>query len=114
MTEEEIENAKKKVRLTLTAQHKDKTKKNYDQYLPPMHDWYVENRPQVCNERGIDLEKFHAAVATHDGIKEETLWFHLFLEKRSHTSLIDPETIKPKRALVGTLGGCRSAFTYFV
>ena len=102
------------MRLTLAAQHKDKTKKNYDQYLPPMHDWYVENRPQVCNERGIDLEKFHAAVATHNGINEEALWFRMFLENRPHISLIDPETNKPMRALVGTLGGYRSAFAYFV
>ena len=47
-------------------------------------------------------------------MKEEALWFRLFLEKRPHISLIDPETNKSMRALVGTLGGYRSAFAYFV
>ena len=114
MSAEEIENVKKRVRVTLAAQHKEKTKDNYKQYLPPIHKWYLENRLQVCNERGLDIKKFYASISTEDGSCEEALWFRMFLEKRPHISLIDPETKNPMRALVGTLGGYRSAFAHFM
>ena len=113
MTEEEIEDAKKRVKVTLRDQHKEKTRNNYEQYLPPLHDWYLENRAQVCDEDGIDLNKFYRAIETEDGLNEEVFWFRVFLEKRPHISLINPETNEPMRALVGTLGGYRSAFAYF-
>ena len=75
MSAEEIENVKKRVRVTLAAQHKEKTKTNYEQYLPPLHKWYLENRLQVCNERGIDIPKFYAVISIENGLKEEGLWF---------------------------------------
>ena len=84
MTEEEIEDAKKRVKVTLRDQHKAKTRNNYEQYLPPLHDWYLENRAQVCDEHGIDLNKFYRAIATEDGLNEEVFWFRVFLEKRPH------------------------------
>jgi len=72
------------------------------------------NNPKVCNEDGIDRDKFYDFIQTEDGLNEEAFIFRMFLEKRQHIRLVDEETGESMRALVGSLSGYRSAFSYFM
>ena len=114
LTDQELEQLKKKQKKTLKEQHKQRTIENYKQYLPPIHEWYVENHPIVCTEGKVDIKKFYQLVKTEDGLNEETFQFRLFLESREHINLVDEETNKPLRALIGTLSGYRSAMDWYL
>ena len=53
MNEEEVEAAKKIVKLTLKEQHKEKTRENYANCIQAIHKWYLLNRIQVYTVHGI-------------------------------------------------------------
>ena len=50
LTPEDLENVKKKVKVSLKAQHRKSTLKNYAGYLPPIFQWYMKiTRGSVIN-----------------------------------------------------------------
>ena len=114
LTPEDLENVKKKVKVSLKAQHRAITLKNYSGYLPPIHEWYVKNHPELCDQRNrLDREKFWRIISTSAGLKQQVDIFRIFLECRPHISLKKADGT-PLRALVGTLSTYRSAFGWWM
>ena len=118
VTPEMMQQIAKRLKTTRQFMHGDKTIKVYHGYARSINKWYAKNRRDLVDETKdpsiLDVKRFRQLLKDPKILDREFNCFQCFIETRKHISMVDPETKKPMRALVGTLAGYRSSFGWYV
>ena len=118
VTPEMMHQITKRLKKTRKFMHGDKTINVYHGYVRSINKWYDINRKDLMDYSKdptiLNVKLFRQLLMDSKILEREFNCFQCFIETRQHISMVDPETKKPLRALVGTLSGYRSAFGWYV